>query len=284
MSGKKQKLYHAQDFHTGMGIRNLQKRGYYLCRSGVYSMSKVRMTCLGSGDAFSSGGRRMSGYFIETPESALLLDCGPNVLEALRNLHLSTASLDMVFLSHLHGDHFGGMPFLFLYCLYIEPRTRPLRIAGSPGTENRVRSLFELTYTDKAAEPFPFNLGFVDAIPGVAIETKDIRIIPFPVPHQASPPSLGCEIIAGGRKIVYSGDSGWTGELPAHTQGADLFLCECMFFESSSDTHLDYPRIMENRDRFGAKRIILTHLGQEVLDRRDEIGLEMAYDGLVIEL
>ena len=247
-------------------------------------MNKVRITCLGSGDAFSSGGRRMSGYFIETPESALLLDCGPTVLEALRSLRLSAASLDMVFLSHLHGDHFGGMPFLFLHCLYIEPRTRPLRIAGSPGTESRVRALFNLTYTDTAAEPLPFDLNFEDALPSVVIETKDIRITPFPVPHQASPPSLGCEIIAAGRKIVYSGDSGWTDELPAHTQNSDLFLCECTFFESRSDTHLDYPRIMENRDRLGAKRILLTHLGQEVLIHRNKVDLEMACDGLVIEL
>ena len=247
-------------------------------------MSKIRITCLGSGDAFSSGGRRMSGYFIETPESALLLDCGPTVLEAIRGLRLSTDALEMVFLSHLHGDHFGGLPFLFLHCLYIEPRTRPLLIAGSPGTERRVRSLFELTYTDTAAEPLPYELSFVDAIPGAAIETKDIRIVPFPVPHQVSPPSMGCEILAAGRKIVYSGDSGWTEELPAHAQGADLFLCECTFFESRTDTHLNYPLIIENRSRFGAKRILLTHLGQEVLDRRDEVDIEMAGDGLVIEL
>ena len=247
-------------------------------------MNKVRITCLGSGDAFCSGGRRMSGYFIETPKSAMLLDCGPTVLEALRNMRLSAVSLDIVFLSHLHGDHFGGMPFLFLHCLYIESRKRPLCIAGSPGTESRVRSLFELTYADTAAAELPFDLSFMDAIPGVAIESKDIKLIPFPVPHQASPPSLGCEIIAGGRKIVYSGDSGWTEELPAHTEDADLFLCECTFFESRNDTHLDYPRIMENRGRFGAKRILLTHLGQEVLDHASEVGLEMAYDGLVVDL
>ena len=247
-------------------------------------MKKIRITCLGSGDAFSSGGRRMSGYFIETPESALLLDCGPTVLEALRSLNLSAASLDMVFLSHLHGDHFAGMPFLFLHLLYIEPRVQPLRIAGSPGTESRVRSLFELIYTSTAAETLPFDLDFVDAIPNNAIETKDMRIIPFPVPHQDTPPSLGCEIHIGGRKIVYSGDSGWTEELPAHTQNADIFFCECTFFESKADNHLSYPQIIENRERFGAKRILLTHIGQEVLDRRDEVAIEMAYDGLVIEL
>ncbi|MDR0843478.1 MAG: MBL fold metallo-hydrolase [Acidobacteriota bacterium] len=247
-------------------------------------LKKVRLTCLGSGDAFSSGGRRMSGYLLETPESALLLDCGPTVLQALRSLNLPAAPVDMIFLSHLHGDHFGGLPFLFLHYLYIEPRTRPLSIAGSPGTESRVRALYSLSYTDTAAAPSPYELNFVDALPGSEIAVKDIRIVPFPVPHQAAPPSLGCEIFAAGRKIVYSGDSGWTDGLPQHTKDADLFLCECTFFDSRSDTHLDYPRIAENRERFGAKRILLTHLGQEMLDRQNEVEMEMASDGLVIEL
>ena len=246
-------------------------------------MNKVLVTCLGSGDAFFSGGRRMSGYLIKTPESALLLDCGPTVLQTFRSLGLSAAA-DMIFLSHLHGGHFGGLPFLFLHYLYIEPRTQPLTIVGSPGTESRVRALYALSYTDTAAAPLPFELNFVDALPGGEIMNRDIRIVPFPVPHQSSPPSLGCEIFAGGRKIVYSGDSGWTNELPRHTQDADIFLCECTFFDSLSDTHLDYLRIMENRDRFGAKRILLTHLGQEMLDHQHEVELEMASDGLVIEL
>ena len=226
----------------------------------------------------------MSGYFIETPESALLLDCGPTILEAFRSLHLSTVPLDVVFLSHMHGDHFGGMPFLFLHCLYIEPRTRSLTIVGSPGTESRVRSLFELTYAETAAEQLPFELRFTEVVSGAAIDVRDIRIVPFRVPHQVAPQSLGCEIIAAGRKIVYSGDSGWTEELPARAHDADVFLCECTFFESRNDTHLDYLRIVENSSRFGAKRILLTHLGQEVLYRQSDVEYEMAYDGLVIEL
>ncbi|MDR1728813.1 MAG: MBL fold metallo-hydrolase [Acidobacteriota bacterium] len=226
----------------------------------------------------------MSGYLVETPESALLLDCGPTVLQALQSSRLSAAPLDAVFLSHLHGDHFGGLPFLFLHYLYVEPRRRPLVIAGPPGTPERVRALFSLCYADTAAEPPPYATEFVDALPGVEIAVKDARIVPFPAPHQASPPSLGCEVLAGGKKIVYSGDSGWTEELPRRTRGADLLLCECTSFATRMDTHLDYPRIMENRERLGAKRTVLTHLGKEMLERRDEVEMEMATDGMVIEL
>jgi ribonuclease BN (tRNA processing enzyme) len=96
--------------------------------------------------------------------------------------------------------------------------------------------------------------------------------------------AFGCEISVGGRKIVYSGDTGWTDDLIAQTQNADLFICECSYFETRLATHLDYLQIEENLERFGSKRIVLTHLGQEVLRRSRRIDLEMAYDGLIVVL
>ena len=112
-----------------------------------------------------------------------------------------------------------------------------------------------------------------------------MRIDAFGAIHQAQPPSLGFEIMGSGWKIVYTGDSGWTEDLVGRTKNADLFVCECSFFETRMETHLDYPRIAENAGRFGAKRLVLTHLGQETLGRASyEVSQEMAYDGLVVEL
>jgi ribonuclease BN (tRNA processing enzyme) len=247
-------------------------------------MKNARVICLGSGDAFSSGGRMQSAYIVESPEGSLLLDCGATILASLNNRKLSLEPVDMIFISHLHGDHIGGLPFLFLHYMYIEPRRRPLVIAGPPEVESRVRTLFETTYRDTAAEPLPFELEFLEAQPGCPITFKDIRIEPFIVPHLMNPASYGCVITAGDRKIVYSGDSGWTESFIQHTQGADLFLCECTFFESRSETHMDYPRIMENLDRFRVKRIVLTHVGEEILARPNDVSLEIAYDGLVLNL
>jgi hypothetical protein len=61
-----------------------------------------------------------------------------------------------------------------------------------------------------------------------------------------------------------------------------LFICECCYFETRLPFHLDYPRIAEQRARFGSRRLILTHLGREVLARRHEVEVETARDGLVV--
>jgi ribonuclease BN (tRNA processing enzyme) len=111
-----------------------------------------------------------------------------------------------------------------------------------------------------------------------------LKIEPFPVPHLKEPPSLGYSLELDGRRIVYSGDSGWTEELAGHAKGADLFICECSFYESETPHHLNYPTIKNRLANCGALRLILTHAGSEVLDKIDQVELEFAHDGLVITL
>lgn len=247
-------------------------------------MQPIHVVFLGTGDAYSAEGRHQAAYLIEGAGGSLLLDCGSTILPALNRDHLSTDSLDTIFISHLHGDHFAGLPFLFLHCMDVEQRSKPLTIIGPPEIESRVMQLYSAMYINTAAEPMPYRLLFVEAQPGKQLSFSGMKIHPFNVPHLQHPPSYGCEIEVEGRKIVYSGDSGWTEDLVTHTQNADLFICECTFFETRMDTHMDYPMIAANLERFGAKRIVLTHLGEEVLERQSDIDIETARDGLVVTL
>jgi ribonuclease BN (tRNA processing enzyme) len=135
-----------------------------------------------------------------------------------------------------------------------------------------------------ADKPFRFKIEFLEMLPEKTVQVGSSGITPFLVPHQENEVSFGFSIFIDGRKILYSGDTGWTEALTSHSQGADLFICECSFFETRFPYHLDYPQLAENRKRFGAKRIILTHLGREVLARRAEIDMEMATDGLIVDI
>ena len=244
----------------------------------------VSVTFVGAGDAFNAAGRCHACYFVRASTTSFLLDCGPTVLLGLKQAGLSADDLDAVFVSHLHGDHFAGLPFLFLAWLYESPRERPVTIVGPRGTEQRVRELYRAMYRDLSNRPMPFDVRYVEVDPGNRRDIGRIDLLPFRVPHQETEVSLGFRLVGDGKIITYSGDTGWTEELVTQSQGADLFICECCFYETRVDFHLDYPRIFENRQRFGCRRLILTHIGREVHAHRTDLTLEIAHDGLTVEL
>ncbi len=99
----------------------------------------VTVTFAGSGDAFGSGGRYQACIHIRSQDHPpFLLDCGATSLSALKARDLDPGEIAAVFISHLHGDHFGGLPFLILDGQFTR-RTSPLTVAGPPGTAARHR-------------------------------------------------------------------------------------------------------------------------------------------------
>ena len=93
-------------------------------------MPKVIVTTLGTGDAFGSFGRVHSGIVIAGPRNCLLVDPGPAILPQMWNAHLSVAATDAVLVTHLHGDHIAGLPFLLLDYQFASRRKRRLIIVG----------------------------------------------------------------------------------------------------------------------------------------------------------
>jgi len=244
----------------------------------------MKIHILGCGDAFGSGGRNNSGYLVEARDRLFLLDCGPTTLSAMKRAGFNPRQLDAIFLSHLHGDHCAGVPFFFLDYLYENPRDRPLQVAGPPGTEERVRGLFQFMFGD-AAEPrkLPFAV-FHSLQPEEGQVIEGIEVFPFRVPHQVREISLGLRVAYEGKKLLFSGDSSWTDLFVTHSRGVDLFLCECCFFEQESAHHMSYQRIRENVHRLGCKQLLLTHMGTEMLARKEEVDVQLAEDGMVVEI
>ena len=107
----------------------------------------VTVTFAGSGDAFGSGGRNQACIHVAGSGGGgpVLLDCGATSLTALRHLGLDPGEISTVFVSHLHGDHFGGLPFLILDGQFAH-RTRPLTVAGPRGTGRRLTQAMECLF------------------------------------------------------------------------------------------------------------------------------------------
>jgi ribonuclease BN (tRNA processing enzyme) len=244
----------------------------------------MKLHILGCGDAFGSGGRNQSGYLVQAEDRLFLLDCGPTTLLAMKRSGFEPARLDAIFLSHLHGDHFGGIPFFFLEYLYLKARVLPLVVAGPPGTEERVRQLYGSMYGSGNPPAELPSIAFVTLHPEQTQTVAGINVTPFRVPHQIHDISLGLKVSYQGKEILYSGDSMWTELFIEHAKGADLFLCECSFLNEQPGMHLNYQILKANLSRLQCKNLVLTHLGEEMLANREQLPVRLADDGMVIEI
>lgn len=246
----------------------------------------MRLTVLGSGDAFSSGGRFPSCYMIDGSAMRFMVDCGPSVLPALKRAGISTASIPYIFISHLHGDHIGGLPFFILDCIYISRRTEPLTIIGPPGLESRCRLACELFYTRWTHMERGFELNFIELEAHSRQDIHGIGLTPLIVNHFSGSLSFALRFDIDGKVFAFSGDAGWSDAIVRAGNKADLYLLECYQYDYKLSMHLDYLTIAENFDRIDAKKIVLTHMGDGMLAQAAKVDLEryrLAEDGMIID-
>jgi ribonuclease BN (tRNA processing enzyme) len=250
------------------------------------SSTPVHLTFLGTGDAFASHGRFQSGYLIEADGCQILMEAGPTVLCALKRMSLAPADIDIILISHLHGDHFGGLPFLILEYLWESPRSKPLKIAGPAHLEERTWRLFNtmFPFSSGDVERVRRNIEFIEIEPARKIRVGKVEVQSLRVPHMKRDVCLALKIEIGGKTIAFSGDTGWVDELITFTTGADLFLCECTYFDNPLGVHLSYPLLETKRKNFEVKRMLLTHVGREVLERSSQLKIELAADGMRVEV
>lgn len=246
-------------------------------------MSPVELRFLGSGDAFFSGGRLHPCIRLDGAEEPLLLDCGSTALLAMKQARMDPQEIGFVVLSHLHGDHIAGLPFLIIDAK-TAGRTRPLVVAGPPGTEQRLEQMIDLMYPGNIGSERPFELRFEVLQEGAPARVGPTRITPFAAYHESGAPAYSLRLQYGGRVIAYSGDTGWSDDLVAAAKGADLLVCEASFFDLQMPNHIDYRTLADKRAELECRRIVITHMGDSMLAHLAESEFEPADDGAVITL
>lgn len=248
---------------------------------------------LGCGDAFSTGGQFHTAFLLDCGEpepsaagGRYLIDCGATTLLALQRAGIATDSLDGALITHLHGDHFGGLPFVLLEAEHMSHRRRPFTVAGPLGTADRLATLREALYAGSTEPPAPFPLELVHLIPGEPAAVGPLTVTSFPAAHPSGAPALMLRLEVGGKTIAFSGDTGWTEDLFRLAQGADLFVCEAVTYDRPLPFHLAYRTLAERRDDLACRRLVLTHLGPDLLPRAraGELDIEHAEEGTTLQL
>ncbi len=245
---------------------------------------EVSLRFVGTGDAFGSGGRLNSCYHLTAAGRKYLIECGCSCLAGLRRYQLDPGELDTVLISHLHGDHFGGIPFLLLEAKYISQRQRPLTLIGPKGLQRQVEAALEALYPGAIGKGVDFPLIYRELDPATTMTEGDLTIRCWPVRHGNSQEVYALQVEVAGRTIGYTGDTEWTENLLELASGCNLLIAECFAFDGPSPSHLNYQALLQHRKDLDCQRLVLTHLGDKMLERLAEVEMEVVSDGDLIEL
>lgn len=247
----------------------------------------MRLTIIGSGDAFGSGGRFNTCFHVAAADATILVDCGASSMVGLRATNIDPNAIDGIVLSHLHGDHFGGIPFLLLDAQHISRRTRPLVIAGPPGTKDRVPVLMEAMFAGSTGSKWRFPWEVRDIPVATPTEVLGFTVESAEVIHASGAPSTALRLAGHGKVLAYSGDTQWTDALLPIARGADLFITECFDYDRDLTGHLNWKTVSARLADFAARRVMVTHMNTSVLARLAEIraaGVLVAEDGLALDI
>jgi ribonuclease BN (tRNA processing enzyme) len=245
----------------------------------------MKLTVVGCGDAFGSGGRLQTCYLAELGSSRFLIDCGATALIGCERVGIDPNSVPIIFISHLHGDHYAGLVWWMLHAQHVGKRKTPLTVVGPPGIEARFTAAAEALFTGSTGVERRYPLTFRELAAETPLDVEDIRVTAFEGKHPSGAPSYALRFEVGGQVLSFTGDTEWVENLVPAGNGADLYIMECYQFDGAPRYHLAWKTIEANLDRIGAKRVLLTHMAKAMLDRSGEVSdprVLLAEDGLAI--
>ncbi len=242
----------------------------------------MKLTVIGCGDAFGSGGRFNTCFMLAHSNYQVLVDCGASSLLRMKQLGISPEAIDAVVITHFHGDHYGGIPFLVISNRLEYQRTRPLYIYGPPGVKEKVENLQEALYPGTVGLLSEINVQIVEYASGFQEILPEMWVRGVPVTH--APPSNphGIQLQFGTKRFGFSGDSQWDERLIELADETDLFILECNNLKKDSPGHIGLETVMEKATLLHTKRLMLTHMGTEMLDL-STAPVERLEDGMSID-
>ena len=204
----------------------------------------------------------------------LILDCGFTAIPQFWREVPEADTLDGVWISHFHGDHFLGLPAM-LVRFWEEGREKTLTFLGQKGIDQLIRNSLDLAYPG-FYEKITFPLRFLEVEPGADIEVFGLHFQGAENAH--SQRDLALRIEAKGTSIYYSGDGRPTAESMALAQGSQLIIQESFEMETESPGHGTVKGSIEMARKCEATHLALVHIKREV--RSEVIAKLKTFQGL----
>ena len=245
----------------------------------------MHLQFVGCGDAFGSGGRFNTCFHVVGGGTNFLIDCGASSMIAMKRLGIDRNAIDLILLTHYHADHCGGVPFFMLDAQFVARRTRPLTIAGPPPIKEWFARLMETAFAGSSHSAQKFELSLVELGPAKPWRFVDVEIRSARVRHGTPLESYhGYRIAIDGKVLAFSGDTEWTDSLIELGRDADLFVSEAYVYDKPVPMHLAYCQLVEKLPLIRPKRLIITHMSEDMLSRGGAVAHETAQDGMIVKI
>lgn len=219
----------------------------------------MRLTVIGCSGSFPGPDSPASCYLVEHDGTRLVLDLGNGALGPLAR-HADLRAIDAVLLTHLHADHCIDLTTYYVARKYHpDGPPAPLAVHGPRGTGRRIADAYRTSPRDPL-EALGQVFAFHDHT-AAPVWIGPFVITVAPVEHPV--PSFALRVEAGGRALVYSGDTGPTPALVELARGADLALFEASNLSdvvNPPKLHLTARQAAEHARAAGVPRLLLTHL------------------------
>ncbi|MFT4049834.1 MAG: MBL fold metallo-hydrolase [Solirubrobacterales bacterium] len=252
----------------------------------------MRVTVLGKSPAWQDAGGACSGYLIEDGATCILTDCGNGVFAKLRRVRDYTRT-DAVVISHMHADHFFDLiPYAF--ALVYAPRQQPVPVARWAGVEEPPRPPLHLPpggldvingVTDALGAEGLIEQAFTvsEYDPDEPLQLGPLTLTFQPVPHYIPTWAIRYTDEAG-NAFVYGADHRPNDEVVEFAKDADLLIMEATLprpERSGERGHMTAGETGEHAARAGAKRLVLTHISDELDQLLAKTEAEASYGGPV---